>query len=415
MNLGFELPHSFFRNAATIAVSFTLSFSLSAFAGDEAGVVKFRLSSLSPILPEVGVPFLHEAVPEHRLSDNSLSLNLEIGKYQWLALAPRSEPFRLHARLDPETFDHGIFTVWNWNNHVIQQHLIDAGEPITLEAQIIGQGCYLLTLDAYQSGQCKKRLIRNIAATPDLNTARKSWKTDEFFLGICAFPGRYHWNPGGSPTLPSGLNEEEARQHEAELVARLGLQVVRVDESLEMGQRDSNDGDAYLFDFKRMDAAVDSYTSRGFELVLQTMNAADWAVLPKYSDKGMLRWQYPHQERPQRAYLAALIERYGKYARIVQISNEPDQTGYWAGSNEEFVHQYRFSREEVRAVAPEMPVTYGGLSLVDEEKCLYFLKELNELADLPAFNAHGNLTDYKRSLATMQRLQAAAGTTRIDG
>ncbi len=123
-----------------------------------------------------------------------------------------------------------------------------------------------------------------------------------------------------------------------------------------------------------MDAAVESYTSRGFQLVLQTMSAADWAVLPPYADRGKDRWRYPHQEEPQRAYLAALVGRYGKHARFVQVSNEPDQTGYWSGTNEEFVTQFLFSRDEIRRVAPGLPITVGGYTLVDEAKCAYSSK-----------------------------------------
>jgi hypothetical protein len=75
------------------------------------------------------------------------------------------------------------------------------------------------------------------------------------------------------------------------------------------------------------------------------------------------------------------------------------------------VTQYRFSRDEIRRIAPHLPVTQGGYSLVDEEKCAYFIQALRGQVDLPAYNAHGNLADYKRSFATMRRLQTEAGET----
>lgn len=356
------------------------------------------------------VPLLHEVVPEHRLSGGGLSLIPEAGPYEWTKIAPSDEPFRLKIGVDAATHEHGTLTVWNWNNHVVRQWRIEAGVPETLELKVTGLGTYLLTLDGYREGSYRERLIRNLAVTEDLNAARESWKADEFFIGICAFPGRYHWKPGGEPTLPAGLAEQEAREHEADLIARLGLQVVRTDESLEMGRRKNARGEEeYYFDFTRMDAAVAAYTSRGFELALQTMNAADWAVLPLYADHGRNRWRYPHQERPQRAYLAALVERYRNRVRFVQVSNEPDQIGYWSGTNEEFVTQFTFSRDEIRKVAPELPITNGGYSLVDETKCEFFIGRLHELVDFPAYNAHGNLEDYKRSFAAMKRLQAKAG------
>lgn len=366
----------------------------------------------SPVLENGTVPQLHEVMPEHHLSGGGLSLVPVAGPYEWTKVGPTDDPFLIHVRVEAAKFDHATLSVWNWQNHLVQQWRVPAGSEETIAFSIRGLGSYLITLDGSREGAYRERLIRNIAVTADQRAARAAWKTDEFFVGICAFPGRYHWKPGGEPTLPAGLTEQQARDLEAGLIARLGLQVVRTDESLEMGRRKNAAGEEeYYFDFSRMDAAVESYTRRGFQLALQTMNAADWAVLPHYDHHGMNRWRYPHREQPQRAYLAALVERYREKARFVQISNEPDQIGYWSGTNEEFVTQFLFSRDEIRRVAPELPITNGGYSLVDEEKCAFFINELHGLVDFPAYNAHGNLADYKRSFATMRRLQAAAGDT----
>lgn len=371
------------------------------------------LSPVSSILSETGVPYLHEVLPEHRLSGDGLVLKPEKGPYEWSAIGPTDTPFNLLLQVDPTVYDRATLTIWNWNNHAVWQTQFPGGSRELLSVRIEGSGSYLLTLDGWKEGEVVARLIRNLAVTRDQNAVRRTWKTDEFFVGTCAFPGRYHWQTSGGPTLPRGLSEEEARSLEASLIARTGLQVVRTDESLEMGRKTAADGsETYHFDFSRMDPAVASFTSRGFQLVLQTMSAADWAVLPRYAGEGKNRWRYPHREAPQRAYLAALVERYGKHARIVQISNEPDQIGYWSGSNEDFVTQYHFSRDEVKRVAPHLPVTTGGYSLVDLEKCAFLIRELHDAVDIPAYNAHGNLDDYKRSFATMLRLQKEAGDTK---
>lgn len=374
--------------------------------------IRTTLSALDPPLAEAAAPWLNDVIPEHRLSGGGLSLIPQAGPYEWSRTGPAKEPFRLAVSVDPARYERAILSVWNWHNHLVRQWPVEAGNDHLFEIGIEGLGSYLITLDGWKDGACSARLIRNLAVTQDLNAARETWKREEFFVGVCAFPGRYHWKPGGEPTLPAGLSEDEARSREAELIARIGLQVVRTDESLEMGRKKGgNEGEEYFFDFSRMDAAVESYTSRGFQLVLQTMNAADWAVLPQYGEHGKNRWRYPHREGPQRAYLAALVERYGRHARFVQVSNEPDQIGYWSGTNEEFVTQYHFSRDEIRRIAPHLPVTQGGYSLVDEAKCAYFIKAMRGRIDLPAYNAHGNLADYKRSFSTMRRLQAEAGET----
>lgn len=392
-----------------VGVVFALPLTLS------AGPWQTTLAPGDPALPEPGVPWLSDVVAEHRLSGDGLSLVPGDGPYAWSRTGPTAEPFRLLVSVEASHYDRATLSVWNWHNTLVRQWTVEPGKEHEFAIGIDGLGSYLLTLDGWKDGFCSRRLIRNLAVTRDLNTARDTWKKDEFFVGICAFPGRYHWKPGGDPTLPAGLSEEQARNLEASLIARTGLQVVRTDESLEMGRRKAKAGEEeFYFDFSRMDAAVGSWTSRGFQLVLQTMNSADWAVLPQYEDQGKNRWRYPHQEKPQRAYLAALVERYGEHARFAQVSNEPDQIGYWSGTNEEFVAQYRFSLDEIRRVAPRLPVTQGGYSLVDEAKCAYFIRELRGLIDLPAYNAHGNLADYKRSFATMRRLQAGAGET-LDG
>src|SRR5690606_5232207 len=76
---------------------------------------------------------------------------------------------------------------------------------------------------------------------------------------------------------------------------------------------------------------------------------------------------------------------------------------------EEFVTQVTFSRDEIQRVAPELPITTGGYAFVDEEKCAYFIEKFHEWVDFPAYHAHGNLAHFKRSFATMKRLQSEAG------
>lgn len=368
------------------------------------------LAPESPALANEEVPFLHEVMTEHHLNGDGLSLIPEAGLYEWTKTGPTDRPFRLHVAVEEEKYEHATLSLWNWHNELVRQWHLPAGAEHIIEIAVTGLGTYLITLDGSRKGGYRERLIRNFAVTADNSDARAAWKTDEFFVGICAFPGRYHWKPDGEATLPAGLTEQQAREREADLISRLGLQVVRTDESLEMGRRkDAAGNPEYYYDFSRMDAAVAAYTSRGFQLALQTMNAADWAVLPQYGHHGKNRWRYPHREYPQRAYLAALVGRYRDRIRFVQVFNEPDQLDFWSGTNEEFVTQVTFSRDEIQRVAPELPITTGGYAFVDEEKCAYFIEKFHEWVDFPAYHAHGNLAHFKRSFATMKRLQSEAG------
>lgn len=367
-----------------------------------AEIIRIDLHPQSAVLVQQNVPPLHEEVPEHPLSGEGLLLEPKAGPYQWTGNAS----FVFSIEVDATRFEHGVLTVWNWHNEAVQQRRLVAGDPRELEIVIEGFGSYLLTFDGFRDGACRERLIRNIAVTEDLNAARETWKTEEFFLGICTFPGRYHWKPGGEPTLPKGLSEDEARHLEAEMMARLGFQVVRVDESLEMGRRENGD---FLFNFERMDAAVEAYTSRGFKLGLQLMNAADWAVESKYDSVTEHRWRYPHEETAQRAYISALLGRYGDKAGFVQIFNEPDQVEFWAGTPDEFIDQFEFSHEQITSDLPGVPIANGGYAFVDPKKTRYFIDHLSSLVDLPAYHAHGELRGMIENFQLLQTQYRGVG------
>ncbi|MDF1860525.1 MAG: hypothetical protein P1U87_09940 [Verrucomicrobiales bacterium] len=360
-----------------------------------------------PRIPVTGVPFLNESIPEAVAPEQGLSIEPE-KPFEWSRISSGTTPFPITVRIAKEPFDRGVLTLWNWHNHPIGQWKLESGGSHRFRFNVSGNGVYLLTLDGYRGDQCVRRLVRSFAVTPDLNRARETWKREEFFLGICGFPGRYHWSYQGTPTLPAGIEEQEARDLEASLMARLGFQVMRTDESMEMGDRTAPD-QPYRFDFRRMDAVVEAYTSRGFSLALQLMNAADWAIAPAYAEVTQPSWRFPRREEPQRAYVRALVERYGKKARLVQVFNEPDQVDFWSGEPAEFVRHYEFSKEEVREVLPDIPVISGGYSLVDPERTEFFVKTLKGKIDFPAYHSHGLLKDLIEDHETIQRMHREAG------
>ncbi|MDA9922959.1 hypothetical protein N9E25_06445 [Verrucomicrobiales bacterium] len=368
------------------------------------------LVSLSPNdewLKVTGVPFLNEDIHEAVSPESGLRLAAN-QPFAWSALASDNTSFPVTAHVSREAFDHAVLTIWNWQNHPIGQWQIAGGNEERFVFQLESRGTYLLTLDGYRGKECAARLVRSFAVTGDLKQLREVWKDDEFFLGVCTFPGRYHWTIAGSATLPAGITEADARELEASLMDRLGFQVVRTDESMEMGDRVTLDG-PYRFQFDRMDAAVDAYTSRGFSLALQLMNAPDWATTSEYRDVDSSLWRYPKQEEPQRAYTRSLVERYGQSARLVQIFNEPDQVDFWSATPQEYLHHFRFSRKEVRNVLPETPVVNGGLSLADPERSEFLIRELGEELPLVAYHSHGYLAELKEDHETILRMHRDAG------
>ena len=371
--------------------------------------IRIQLAPESEPLKVTGVPFLHEKVEEAVRKEDGLSLTCE-EPFSWAYTVGQSKSIDLAVNAEARTYDEGILTVWNWHNRAIGQWKFNAGVAQHFDIEIEGRGAYLLTLDGYKNGECLKRLNRSVAMTDDLNRVRETWKRDEFFLGICAFPGRYHWSFKGGATLPERITEDQARAVEAELLARLGFQVVRTDESMEMGERISDSGERrFQFNFSRMDKVVEAYTSRGFELALQLMNSPDWGVLPKYEDEPKPLWRYPRKEVPQLAYVKALVARYGKYARFVQVFNEPDQKAFWAGNQDEYLTQFEYTRNEVLRLIPEVPIVNGGFSLVDQARTRFFVKTLKGQASFSAYHSHGNTADLAEDLETMQKLQKESG------
>ncbi len=377
-----------------------------AIAYSAAGDIEIRVSSFSEPLADTQGPQLHEGVDEAIDESEGLTLNPEKA-FGWTQIAGDENLFRLRIEVEPSLYDAAVFTIWNCHNRAIGQWSIDLEKSESVELLAEDRGTYLLTLDGYQNGKCLKRLVRSVSVTEDLNRSREVWKTDEFFLGICAFPGRYHWSSGGRATLPVGVTEERARELEADLLARLGFQVVRTDESMEMGRRSSGEG--YQYDFDRMDAAVNAYTSRGFQLALQVMNSPEWAIAEDYVDRTENLWRFPRQEEVQRNYLGALLKRYGEQTRFVQVFNEPDQVEFWSGTKEEFVNHYQFSRKEVHQHFSDMPVVNGGYSLVDLARTRFYISELKALIDAPAYHSHGTLGKMIGEFSLMKQLHQEAG------
>ena len=212
--------------------------------------------------------------------------------------------------------------------------------------------------------------------------------------------------------MPEGIYAHGARELEADLVARLGFQVVRIDESMKMGLPRGG-GDGYEYDFKRMDAAVDAYTSRGMKLALQLMNAPDWAIHPKYGDVDTGHWRYPHEEAHQRAYISAILNRYGKHARFVQVFNEPDQPEFWAGETGEYIDLFQYSRDEIRKQESgrRLPVVNGGYSLFEKDKTVFYAEQLRGQLDRVAYHCHGDLEDLIDDFAFTRQIHENAGYT----
>jgi hypothetical protein len=349
------------------------------------------------------VPALLEKVA---IATNEVAI--EPGKpFEWVA-EPKDGGRRFEVTIrtsEAAKRDEIVMTVWDWENRVVHQSKV-AGDakPQTAAFVVEGRGVYLITLDGFRDGTHAYRHIRSFAVVPGNEAARARWKESDYWLGVCAFPGRYVWMSGGKPTTPAEIREQEARDLEAGLMARLGFTVARVDVSMALPEKET-----VKIDWTRMDAAAGAYTSRGFELALQLMHPPDWSIDPKYKDKAKDRWRYPRLEEPYRRYAKELVTRYGKDAKFVQVNNEPDQGEFWAGEPEEYVTEFGWATDEIRKVLPKTPIANGGYAFIEADRSEFYTKQLKGKADLNAYHSHGNLRELQRDIEHMRRLHKESG------
>ena len=300
--------------------------------------------------------------------------------------------------------DRKVLTVWDWENRAVAQVELLSAKPQAVKCHVEGRGVFLVTLDGFREGKHAYRLVRSFAVLPANDEARSRWKSSDYWVGICAFPGRYHWTSGGKATKPDTISEEKAREIEADAMAKLGLKVARLDVSMVLPENEQTP-----IDWKRMDAAVNSYTSRGFELALQLMHPPDWAMEEQYKSETKDRWRFPRREEPYRRYVREIIQRYGKHAKFVQVYNEPDQLEFWAASPEEFVTELGRAREEIRKLLPTTPIANGGYAFINPKRTEQFTREFKGKIDLATYHSHGNLRELNRDVTHMRELHLAAG------
>lgn len=354
-----------------------------------------------PALEDPGVPRLYEPVPDADRMEPNLTLEPPV-PYRWVVGV--GEEFRVRVAGTAEAAgERAVLTVWDWEVRPAAQVRFEVPFAETVPFQAEGRGTYLLTLDLFAEGRCAARLARSFSVCPPNLDRRKAWRADEFFLGTCAFPGRQHWRTEWGLPTPPGLSEQESRELDAELSARLGLQVVRPDLPVEWAGEDAP------LDFTRADASMAAWTSRGFKLDLQVGLPGDWAILPEYADVPDPQWRYPKREGPSRKYVAECVQRYAQDAAFIELYNEPDNRDFWRGRPEEYVAWARWAVEEVRRVAPQAVIVNGGYCLIEPEWTGLFARELRGLMDGVAYHSHGDVTALKAIFDALRAVHAAAG------
>jgi len=357
-----------------------------------------------PALKAPAVPPLYQTVPDaDRLGDH-LSLTSQT-PFRWVFAPGEEIAVTAAATADLKT-DRVVLTVWNWERLPVAQHEMRVPCEEAVAFTVHGRGTYLITLDSFSGDECVARLVRSFSVCPSNLDRRKLWRTDEFFLGTCSFPGRQHWTNEFGPAHPHGLSEQACREMDAELSARLGLQVVRPDVSVRWPSIDAP------MDFTRADASMDCWTSRGFKLDLQVGQPSDWAVLDRYAQVTDPKWRYPKREEAVRRFVSECAKRYAAATEIFEVYNEPDNRDFWRGTPEEYIELARWAAQEIRRACPGAVIANGGYTLIEPEWTGLFARAFRPLVDTVAYHSHGDVTGLDRVYRAMVAVHAAADYTK---
>ena len=386
---------------ATVVTTWALALGalLSAPGGAETIVV--ALEPGMPAIREPGVPALWGKVEDA----DRMAPGLRIAPakaWQWVFCPGDVIAFTVSA---DGVGDRATLTFWDWNCRPVAQRRFGVPGSESVTVAVTGRGTYLLTLDAFSGGECKARLARSFSVCPSNLDRREEWRTGELLVGTCSFPGRQHWRNDFGPANPPGLSEQEARETDADLSARLGMVLVRPDLPVSWPAADRE------MDFALADKCMECFTSRGFKLALQIGFPLEtgWTLMPQYDAVTDPKWRYPRREEVVREYAEAVAARYGPQSEFIELYNEPDNADFWRGTVEEFVDTHQWMAESVRNAYPQATIISGGLCLVDPERTGLIARGIRPWVDAVGYHSHGGVDNLSSVMVAMRAVHAAAG------
>lgn len=365
-------------------------------------VTTLTLYPNAPALANCNVPLLTEEIFDaDRLETTVLQID-PIKPCHWV-YSPGDQIYFKVAGIKQNKTESAVLTVWDWENRPIAQNHFAMPFQETIRMRVPGRGTYVLTLDGMSNDKCEYRLVRSFSVCPSNENRRRLWKNNGFWIGQCSFPG---WmdarSKDGHTACPPQLTSDEARELDAKLVSRMGAQIARLDMSVIR-----KDQDGMNLDFSVSDKCVHLFTNCGLDLDLQIFRpygGGRGPILPKYSDVPIEKTAlFPIKEDAYRHYVSEIIQRYGKYARFVQVGNEPDNDQQYGGTPEDYCNELRLALDEVRKRYPDLPVTNGGYCNTSDDT-IRIIEGIKGLTDFVSYHCHENLDVLRYFLSKMQEM-----------
>ncbi len=355
-------------------------------------------------LSDPGVPRLTETPPDADVVGRD-SLGMEPAEpCRWIVSPGRDFEFSVRGKACEGT-DRAVLTLWDWENQPVRQTSFPMPFAGSVSCRVEGRGTWVLTLDGMRGDACAMRLVRSFSVCPDNNARRSAWKSSGFWVGQCCFPGAHHVTVKGRTVRPPGLTADQSRDLDAELVARMGVQVARINPVVR--RRDAEGMD---LDFSLADQCVNAYVSRGLSLNVQLFwayGAGRGPVLDPYRNAAgaaILPWK----ERPYRHFVRETVRRYARHAAFIQIGNEPDNEQQYAGTAEEYADQLRQAADEIRRAAPGVRITNGGYCF-DNDATRRIIAAVPGLTDFVSYHWHGPLGGLKEFWSRIDQVHREAG------
>ncbi len=381
---------------------------IAALARVEAGVVQTREIFLNPDMPTLNTEGIAPVYPPSPDADKlKVSASIEPQRqYRWI-VSP-NVPFKTTVRCDDKGVTDCILTILDWDMRAvsINRYKVPFQEKVVFK--VMGRGTYLILLDGMKDGKCAWRLVRSFSVCPPNNNKRAFWDTDDFWVGQVSIPGRQFFpTSDGRFAHPAGLSEDESADLDAELVARMGVSVSRIDMPVLR-----TDQTGMKLDFKKADRCMKMFTSRGLKMDLQLAvpyGEGMGPILPKYNTP--YPWVYPITDKTYRYYITETVKRYKNQIRFVQVNNEPDNAGMYGGTPDEFVTMVKQVDEEAARIDSSIQITNGGYCQAQPEKTKIIVPQVKGMTDFVSYHCHSDLPGLKREFANIVRLHRDAGYT----
>lgn len=131
------------------------------------------------------------------------------------------------------------------------------------------------------------------------------------------------------------------------------------------------------FSWGKYDSVVNLYEENGIKMVGLLTYSSDWASSnPGSYDAGF----YPPDLTAWKDYVGHVAERYYGHVTYWEIWNEPNHSGFWKGSLEEYAQTLSAAATAIKKVNPNAKIVLGGLSGSDSD----YLDRLYEELDDPS-------------------------------